>query len=154
MSRKGLLSTAALLGAALTLVSFRTANAFSNASLNGVCTWSTVAVQTTSGAATTPPAGPLTVLARITFNGKGSFKMDYDVAKNGTFSRHLGVPGTYSVDVGGHGTFNFISPTSGNAIGIDFYISPLGDALDTQYATYGTTVPEPRIGTGRCVFHE
>jgi hypothetical protein len=154
MSAKGLLTTAALLVATLTLVSFRPANAFTLANLNRPCIWSTAVFETTSGAATKLPAGPLTVLARITFNGKGGFTMDYDAAKNGTFSRHLSVPGTYSIDVNGHGTLNYISPTSGNAIGIDFYLSPFGDVIHTQYATYGTTVPEPRVGIGTCSFNE
>jgi hypothetical protein len=158
MFRQKLLTIAVLSMGLMVSLSFRPASAagYSNASLSGTCTWSSVIFETTSGGTMKPPAGPAGILALITFDGKGAFKMDYDVNIDGVFSRTKNVRGIYSVDAtgNGHGTFSYVSPVTGKTVGIDFYISRMGDALDTTFATESSFIVTPRVGNGRCVFKE
>jgi len=145
--------TAALLPLGLGNANART---FSDASLKGTCIWQSVAYPTTSGDQQQEPAGPTSILASVTFDGRGALTLDFDVNLNGTYTSTDAVPGTYSVDSKGHGSFTFTSPSSLTTLTYDFRVSSTGHTLYTIVQSYGgpSGTPTPRVSSGSCSFQE
>ena len=118
--------------------------------LRGICIWQELKVATTGG--DQQSAGPATVLASINFDGRGGISMDYDANVDGAYSSTNGVPGTYTVDAAGHGSFTFASPASGYVRTYDFRVSPNGRTLYTMSLSDGTGSLAQRVSVGTCTF--
>jgi hypothetical protein len=129
----------------------KNAKPFSPATLKGTCIWQSVAYSTTSG--DQQAIGPATILASVDFDGNGAVTIDYDVNRNGTYSSTGAIPGSYSVDSTGHGSFTFTSPSSGYELTYDFRVSPSGQVLYTIVQSYGGLIETPRVAAGSCTFH-
>ena len=150
----------AVLTAALLPLGLRNtrARASSVPSLKGTCIWQEFKYPTTTG--DTAAAGPATILASVHFDGSGALTMDYDANINGTYSSTNGklIPGSYSVDSTGHGSFWFLSPASLYVRTYDFRVSPNGNTLYTMAKYDGTSAdnsaPTQRVSTGSCTFRE
>ena len=125
---------------------------FSVANLRGTCIWQSVGFPTSSG--DQKAAGPTTVLASVNFDGKGAMTLDYDANINGTYSSTNAVPGVYSVDSTGHGSFTFTSPPTGNVLTYDFRVSSTGHTIYTMVQSYGGQIVTPRVSSGACSFQE
>lgn len=125
---------------------------FSVASLKGTCIWQANAYPTTSGEEES--AGPVNILASITFDGNGQLKLSYDVNINGAYTSHDGVPGVYSVDPTGHGSFSYTSPASGTRLTYDFRVSSTGHVIHTIIQSYNDRPLSPRVDAGTCNFQE
>jgi len=144
----GVLS-AALLPFGLSTTNARTPSV---ASLRGTCIWQEVKFPTTSG--DQQAVGPATILAAMHFDGSGTMTMDYDVNINGAYSSTDAVPGSYSVDSTGHGSFAFTSPASGYIRTYDFRISPSGHTIYSIAQSDGVGTVSQRVSAGSCVFQE
>jgi hypothetical protein len=142
------------LGAILVPFGLSTTNARtpSVASLKGTWIWQEIKYPTTSGDQV--GAGPAAILASVHFDGTGEMIMDYDVNINGTYSSTNAVPGSYSVDLNGHGSFSFTSPASGYLRTYDFRVSPSGDTLYTIAQSDGTGSVTQRLSVGACTFRD
>jgi hypothetical protein len=129
-----------------------TGRRFSTASLRGTCIWQVVSYSTTSGSE--DGVGPSTILASVSFDGHGAMTLDYDVNVDGSYSSTDAVPGFYSVDPTGHGSFTFTSPASGSVLTHDFRVSSTGQTIYTIVQSYGGQAVTPRISAGTCNFQE
>ncbi len=118
--------------------------------LRGTCIWQELKVATTSG--DQQGAGPAAVLASINFDGRGGISMDYDANVDGAYGSTNGVPGTYTVDATGHGSFTFTSPASGYVRTYDFRVSSNGRTLYTMSLSDGTGSVAQRVSVGTCTF--
>ena len=143
-----------VLAAALLPLGQGTTNArtFSAANIRGTCIWQSVAYPTTSGGQ--QAAGPTTILASVNFDGNGAMTLDYDVNINGSYFSSKAVPGFYSVDPTGHGSFTFTSPDSGIVLTYDFRVSSTGHTIYTIVQTYGGQSLTSRVSAGTCSFQE
>jgi hypothetical protein len=128
------------------------ARTFSVASVKGTCIWQEVKYPTTSG--DQQGVGPASILASINFDGSGAMTLDYDVNINGTYSSMNGVPGFYSVDSTGHGSFTFTSPASGFVRTYDFRLSSTGHTIYTIAQSDGVGSVAQRVSAGSCSFQE
>jgi len=120
--------------------------------LRGSCIWQEVKFPTTSGEQ--QGVGPATILASIHFDGSGALTMDYDVNINGTYSSTNGVPGLYSVDPTGHGSFSFTSPASGYVRTYDFRVNSTAHTIYTIAQSDGVGSVAQRVSAGSCTFEE
>lgn len=125
---------------------------FSVASLRGTCIWQEVKFPTTSSEQ--QGLGPAAILASLTFDGSGQLTMDYDANVDGTFSSTIGVPGSYSVDSTGHGSFGFTSPATGVLRTYDFRISQDAHTIYTIAKTDGGLGGSQRVSAGTCEFQQ
>ncbi len=141
--------TAALLPVGVGKTNART---FSAANLRGTCIWQSVAYPTTSGIQ--QAVGPTTILASVNFDGNGGMTLDYDLNINGTYSSTSGVPGFYSVDPTGHGSFTFTSPDSGTVLTYDIRVSSTGHTIYTIVQHYSGQSVTPRVSAGTCSFQD
>ena len=127
---------------------------FSDASLKGTCIWQEVKFPTTASQA--QGLGPAAILAAIHFDGDGTMTMDYDVNVDGTYTSTNGVPGTYSVDSTGHGTFGFTSPATTFVRTYDFRVSANGHTIYTIAKSDAPSDnefgPSQRVSAGTCKF--
>lgn len=128
------------------------AKALSVTNLRGTCIWQEVKYPTTSGEQ--QGVGPATIVASINFDGTGGITMDYDVNINGTYSSTNGVPGSYSVDSTGHGSFTFTSPASSIIRTYDFRVSPNGHTIYTIAQADGGFSVTQRVSAGTCSFQD
>jgi hypothetical protein len=143
-----------VLAATLLMLGLRntTPRKFSTASLKGACIWQANAYPTTSG--DQESAGPVNILASMTFDGNGHLMLDYDVNINGVYSSHNGASGVYDVDPTGHGSFNYTSPASGTRLTYDFRLSSTGRTMYTIIKSYNDRDVSPRVDAGTCRFQE
>ena len=118
--------------------------------VKGTCIWQEVKYPTTSGEAA--DVGPATIVASLNFDGNGGIMMDYDVNIDGTYTSTNGVPGSYSVDPTGHGTFTFMSPASNIIRTYDFRVSPNGHSIYTIAQSDGGFAVTQRVSFGTCSF--
>jgi hypothetical protein len=145
------------LSIALTIVTISCTSAMAADSqprrLRGSCVWQSVSYETTSGASSS--AGPVTVLAQFTFDGKGKLLINnYDVNTNGTFASSGAFEGTYQIDSSGHGSFTYTSPISARTITFDFFQTPNRKAIRTMLQSDNNPPPVPRVSSGECRFSE
>ncbi len=73
---------------------------------------------------------------------------------DGTYTSTNGVPGSYSVDSTGHGSFAFTCPTSGFVRTYDFWVSPGGHTVYTIAQTDGGLGAGQRVSAGICKFQD
>jgi|GEM_PF-6934304 len=116
--------------------------------LKGTCIWQELKIATTTGEQ--QGAGPATILASLNFDGSGRMTMDYDTNINGSYSSTNNVPGSYTLDPTGHGSFSFTSPASGYVRTYDFRMSPNGHTIYTMAQSDGVGTIAQRVSIGSC----
>jgi|SRR5579885_2556669 hypothetical protein len=128
------------------------AREWSKSSLRGRCIWHATGLPTTSGQRN--GKGPFTIIAAVTFDGKGSLSMDYHANVDGAYGDIPNLGGVYSVDPDGHGTLTYTGPLSGVTATYDFYVTPRGRELLLIYRSNTTAPITDRIAWGRCQFQD